>query len=62
MIQVTSGRAGRTVAGGSQAQVYSRKQRYRRGMALMRVAKASAVTWEKDFARPIVDKIVAYTR
>jgi len=26
------------------------------------VAKTSAVTWEKDFARAILDKIVAYTR
>ncbi|HYK82666.1 MAG TPA: DUF3568 family protein [Gemmatimonadales bacterium] len=26
------------------------------------VAKKSAVTWDKDFARTIVDKIVAYSR
>jgi Protein of unknown function (DUF3568) len=26
------------------------------------VAKASAVTWDKDFARVILDKIVAYSR
>jgi hypothetical protein len=26
------------------------------------IAKTSAVTWEKDFARAILDKIVAYTR
>ena len=26
------------------------------------VAKASAVTWDKDFARQILDKIVVYSR
>jgi hypothetical protein len=26
------------------------------------VAKKSAVTWDKDFARAILDKIVAYSR
>jgi hypothetical protein len=33
-----------------------------RGTRMAVVAKPSAVTWEKDFARAILGKIVAYTR